>query len=239
MKSTQQALGPLRCVVVDGSDAPSVPVILCHGFGAPGHDLVPIGQAILQSMGERGQRFRFVFPEAPHSLAAEGMPEGRAWWPLNMQRLMQMYETNDFSELRTAEPPGLDEAREMLMESIEAVVASMAEPGPLILGGFSQGAMLTMDTTLRGLADVPSGLVQFSGTLICEAIWQQQAQRLCDARVIQSHGRDDFILPYTAATWLRALIEPHAKSHSFIPFDGGHGIPPEAMQGFMELLDEI
>ncbi len=40
-------LGELRCVVVSHprSQVPHLAVVLCHGYGAPGHDLVPLGGA--------------------------------------------------------------------------------------------------------------------------------------------------------------------------------------------------
>ena len=46
------------------------------------------------------------------------------------------------------------------------------DENPLVLGGFSQGAMLAMDTALRGSIAPPQLLIQFSGTVICRPQWQ-------------------------------------------------------------------
>ena len=46
-------------------------VVLVHGFGAPGDDLVPLADEISAPAGTR-----FVFPAAPLSLG----PDSRAWW---------------------------------------------------------------------------------------------------------------------------------------------------------------
>src|SRR3954464_13926874 len=57
-----------------GGDGPVV--VLLHGFGAPGDDLVDL-TTFLHVPAE----VRFVFPEAP--LLLDGGP-GRAWWMLDM-----------------------------------------------------------------------------------------------------------------------------------------------------------
>ncbi|MEM9646398.1 MAG: lysophospholipase, partial [Planctomycetota bacterium] len=78
----------LNCIVIDGGPSPTIPVVVCHGYGAPGHDLAGLAHEWLNLLGEeKGTKFRFVFPEGPLSLAEQGMPDGRAWWPLNMARL--------------------------------------------------------------------------------------------------------------------------------------------------------
>ena len=236
MKSEQ--IGPLNCVVIDGGPDPSRLVVLCHGFGAPGQDLVPIGDFLLQGLGQSAQQYRFIFPEAPIDLTSEGMPGGRAWWSLNMQRLMALFEANDFSELRTEVPPGIDEARDKIVDTIESARNSMPRCESLVIGGFSQGAMLTLDATLRGLSTPPDGLIQFSGTLICEPLWQQHRDRLQSVRVMQSHGTSDFVLPYSAALWLREFLEGSSE-FEFISFDGPHAIPMESLQGAIELLSQL
>lgn len=238
MPAFEQKFGPLKCVVVDGGDAPTLPVVLCHGFGAPGEDLVPLGEYMLEMLGSDASKFRFVFPAAPISLADQGMPGGRAWWPLNMQRLMELFEANDFSELRQQEPPGIEPARVMLCKSIEAILASIENPGPLVIGGFSQGAMISVDTALRGLKVPPAGLIQWSGTLICESQWRAASDRLSKIDVVQSHGRSDFVLPMIGAKWLSELFQD-ASAFEFIEFDGPHTIPPAALQASVELLQRI
>ena len=72
MNLSQQSLGRLQCKVFEPSDGnlkPELVVILCHGFGAPGDDLVPLGHWMRDQYPELGKRVRFVFPEAPLSLA--------------------------------------------------------------------------------------------------------------------------------------------------------------------------
>ncbi len=159
------------------------------------------------------------------------MPGGRAWWPLNMARLMQLAEKNDFSEMRNEVPPGIDEARAMLTETTEKILERYSlETSSLTLGGFSQGAMLATDTALRGLKTPPQRLAILSGALICESIWRSCADRLKETEVAQSHGRYDMILPVQTGRWLNTFFREHCSQVDYHEFDGPHTIPGEAYE---------
>lgn len=240
VSTRRAAIGPLDCRTVQTGDSPDYLVVLCHGYGAPGEDLVPLGAELLRALGPTGERFQIVFPQAPHTLAELGLPDGRAWWPLNMQRLMEMVQANDFRELRTHTPPGLDEARQMLVATVDAGLGAIGvDASRLVLGGFSQGAMLALDVFLRGLRDVPAGLVQWSGTVICEGQWHSHAARLEGVPVVQSHGTLDQILPYAAAEALRDLLKDSGADLQFLPFRGPHTIPLEALEATAGLLNAV
>ena len=55
-------------------------VVLLHGFGAPGDDLVPLSEYLDAPTGTR-----FLFPEAPISIPM-GFGDYRAWWMVDMAR---------------------------------------------------------------------------------------------------------------------------------------------------------
>lgn len=236
----RRTYGKLDGVVIDGGTEPSIPVVICHGYGAPGEDLVPFGQHWIEALGELAHPFRFVFPAAPLSLEELGMPGARAWWPINMQRLMDSVSAGAFSELHQHAPPGIETARELLVEAIEAFLSEMnAAPSQLVLGGFSQGAMLAMDTALRGLKTPPAMLLQMSGMLICEEAWQQAAERLRNTRVIQSHGRQDFVLPFASGEALREMLLKAEVPVEFLAFDGPHTVDIEMLSRVAVALGEM
>ncbi|SMP78444.1 phospholipase/carboxylesterase [Neorhodopirellula lusitana] len=236
-----ETIGPLRCIVVDGSAEPRIPVILCHGYGAPGDDLASLTPHLIDWIGRDCSALRFIYPEAPHSLEELGMPDGRAWWPLNMASMQELMQTNQFSQLHDAEPPEIDVARDALGETVKAVLAGMPgspapESIPYCLGGFSQGAMLTMDLALRGTVPPPKTLVQFSGTLICQTKWQAALGRLADTKVLQSHGRVDPILPFSSAEALRDMLRGGGVDVDFVAFQGPHTIETDALFRLVERL---
>ncbi|NND97701.1 MAG: lysophospholipase [Pirellulaceae bacterium] len=236
----QTRYGSLDCIVVDGGETPDVAVVLCHGYGAPGSDLAGLSAAWIQMLGDQADRFRFVFPAAPHTLADLGMPDGRAWWPLNMARMMEAIEANAFDELHQHEPTGIVSSREALCETIDLVKQELGGASTtLALGGFSQGAMLTMDTALRGTIEPPQLLIQFSGTLICEAQWRAAIGRLADTKVYQSHGEVDPILPFASAQRLHQLLVDGGVDAEFHAFRGPHTIDQDSIEKTTLALQEL
>ncbi len=232
--------GSLDCIVIDGGPSPKILVVLCHGYGAPGTDLASLAFEWITLLGEDAGDFRFVFPAAPQTLAEMGMPDGRAWWPINMAQLAQHVQSSSFAELHTAVPPGIDAARQTLCESIAAMKTDMdASAAPLVLGGFSQGAMLTLDTALRGTIDPPALLILFSGTLVCQSEWTASLSRLTHTRVYQSHGTVDPILPYTSAVELSRFLTAADIEKKFHSFRGGHTIDGESLEQTAQWMNDV
>lgn len=238
-----ETLGSLECHVVDyGPDhKPTAVVVLCHGYGAPGNDLVGVVGEWIHLLGESAESFRFVCPIAPNSLAELGMPDGRAWWPINMAQLMEHVQANRFDELHRKTPPGIDEAREQLAATINAAIETVQSDGEvsLAIGGFSQGAMLTMDTALRGDIPTPNVLIQFSGTVVCQDDWSAAMPKLKNTRVYQSHGTIDPVLPYSSATRLRDLIAASQVDAQFHDFEGPHTIDMDSIGITATLLKQL
>jgi len=237
---SRKRYGSLSCIQIDCGPTPSTLVVALHGYGAPGDDLVPLTQHWLEALSAIGMNVRFVFPAAPHSLTELGIPGGRAWWPLNMQRLMELVAAGDFLELCVHEPPGISEARQALCEGLEEMMELIGiDSSHLILGGFSQGAMLATDTAMRGLKTPPAGLFLYSGMLICQQAWQACASRLVRTQVVQSHGSLDPIVPYAAGETLHAILKIAGVPIDFIPFEGGHTIALEALEATARMISAL
>lgn len=234
-------LGGLKCRVVgaESKSKPELAVVLCHGYGAPGTDLVPLGAELFQLEPKLEGRVQFYFPEAPLSLAAQGMPGGRAWWHLDVARLMMAAELGDFSSYRNQIPPGIELAREHLLRAVGEIRAATGLPtSKIVLGGFSQGSMLSTDVSLR-LTEPPAALCVLSGTLLCESEWRELASKRGPLSVLQSHGYQDQILPFASAEWLRDLFLEAGFSVEFVPFAGGHTISYEVLHRLAALLGEL
>ncbi len=105
----------------------------------------------------------------------------------------------------------------------------------MILGGFSQGAMLATDVALR-LEEAPAGLIIWSGTLISEPEWRKRAPARRGLGVFQSHGRQDPLLPFLRAVALRDLLIEAGLEVDFLAFDGEHTIPLEALERTADFL---
>ncbi len=236
------SLGALDTILVwPAKTDPSCLVVLCHGFGAPGSDLVGLFEDILHHLPDDSPKPAFLFPEAPIDLEDEGMYGARAWWRLNMAQLMQMSASNSFDKMRDVVPDGIDEAREKLCACIQQCRTQKKLPNlQIVLGGFSQGAMLTVDTALRGTIEPIVGLLVFSGALICESQWREAAlTNPLSIPMVQSHGLVDQILPISTGRWLHKLLIDVGCIGNLAEFNGSHTIPSEAMGNTAKLLASI
>ncbi|MGQ0506342.1 MAG: alpha/beta hydrolase [Myxococcaceae bacterium] len=228
-------LGPLACQIVQRAEtSPTHAVVLCHGFGAPGTDLVPVAHEMFERNPQWPDPLRFIFPAAPLELPELGSPGARAWWRIDFEILMRIQQGDMATAMKLREecPDGLPQARRALMGLLEATRVPLSKT---VLGGFSQGAMLTTDVALR-LEEAPAALALFSGTTVNVAEWKKRAPVRRGLRVLQSHGREDPILPYFAAEGLRDLLTEAGLCVEFIPFSGGHTLSGAALDRFGALV---
>lgn len=220
-----EQFGPLNCIVIDGGPSTTIPVFILHGYGASAADLAPLSQPWIEQLGDLASQFRFIFPDATGTLEQLGMPEARAWWPINMASMMASIEAGSFSDLHSHQPPGIAAARDAVADGISAALAT--PDSMYVLGGFSQGAMLSMDVALRSDLRPPAALFAMSGTLICQNEWTSNFDRLMQTRIVQSHGTQDPVLPFTSATQLRDLMTAGGLDVDFCAFDGPHTVGPD------------
>ena len=208
-------------------------VVLLHGFGAPGNDLVPLADVLDTPTGTR-----FVFPEGPLSLSF-GPRDARAWWLIDMTRIAQDQAAGRARDLSNEVPKGLAPARETMLAFLKEVERTFgADPRTTVLGGFSQGAMLTCDAMLH--TDRPyAGLVQLSGTLLAAQEWVPLLQARKGLPVFQSHGMQDEILPYLGAERLRDALSQSGLTVEWHRFRGGHEIPEPVLQRLGVFLTKV
>ena len=127
----------------------------------------------------------------------------------------------------------------MLMELLDQAGKSFGLSNEqIVIGGFSQGAMLATDVALR-LPQSPAALCVLSGALVNEREWSQRAAHRGALKVLQSHGRYDSILPFAMGTALCDLLREAGAEVDFIAFNGDHEIPPLVLQRLAKLLAHL
>jgi phospholipase/carboxylesterase len=234
MKFTK--LGELNARITGGTDREGAGdgpvVILLHGFGAPGEDLVSLWRTLAAPQGTR-----FVFPEAPIDLGPRYMG-GRAWWVIDLEARMRRQ--------AAGEPPDISQVPDGLLAARAKVVSLLAEvdrvlrpaPGKVVLGGFSQGAMLSLDVSLHSASPL-AGLVLMSGTHIAANEWAPRFEQRRGTPVFMSHGRTDDLLPFAVAEGLRDTLIAHGLPVEWVPFQAGHGIPASVVNGVSGFLQRV
>ncbi|MFN4354239.1 alpha/beta hydrolase [Parvibaculum sp.] len=151
-------------------------VILCHGYGSDGNDLIalaPFWQALLPDAD-------FIAPNAPER--CDGSPMGYQWFPIT--RL-------DPSEIAA----GVSGASTVLEAFISGQLAARGlDASQLALVGFSQGTMMALHVGLR-MGMPPACIVGFSGALAMPERLPQDIR--CRPPVLLVHGEVDDMLPVT------------------------------------------
>jgi len=179
-------------------------VVLCHGLGADGHDLIDLAAFWEKSLPAAC----FAAPDAPEPCNMG--PFGRQWFDLS-----------DRSPEHLA--AGVRSAALFLDAFIESELTRLSlPPDAYALMGFSQGAMTALYVGLRR-SPGPRAILAYSGALIApETLAEERAN---DAPVLIVHGEADTVLPaalsHLAEEQLRAACV--AVESLYLPLLG-HGI---------------
>lgn len=256
---TEREIAGLRVIITGGSDGKGGGegplVVLLHGFGAPGRDLVPLSQVMSVPTGTR-----FAFPAAPLSLADSfgggrgfEMFDSRAWWMIDIERFERvlgqlgprarsgMPNLNDplLRSLTDDVPAGLAPARTQLLSVLDELERQLhVPPGQMVLGGFSQGSMLSLDVALRSERKL-AGLLLWSSTLICQPEWDPRMASRRGLPILQSHGQQDPLLPFFLAEALRDKLTAAGAAVHFVPFRGAHEIPQAVLRATDAFLHKV
>lgn len=233
----QELLGGLKTRLTGGTDGKGggtgPVVILLHGFGAPGDDLVPLADVLDVPAGTR-----WMFPEGTLSLNM-GFGDSRAWWMIDMDRLEADRAAGRVRDLSNEVPKGLAQAREALEAFLNQLPRVMTvDYKKTVIGGFSQGAMLTCDLVMR-TAFPFAGLVQLSGSLLARQDWRPSVGKRAGLPVFQSHGTQDPILPYVMAERLRDELTRTGLPVEWHQFRGGHQIPEPVLRRLSSFLTKV
>jgi phospholipase/carboxylesterase len=203
-------------------------LILLHGFGSTPVEWLPFTATIRP---ERGRRF--VFPEA---LVPGPSGIGLGWWPLDLSSHLDRTGLPDLSRVR---PAGLADASARVRSLVGEVEARLASPrGTTILGGFSQGGMISAEIALR--SDTPlKALVLLSPTTVDEASWRAGMAARRGLPVFLAHGRHDTVLSFAASQRLAGLLRDAGVVVTWVPFQGGHDMPAEVVAALNTFLASV
>ncbi|MBU8913894.1 MAG: hypothetical protein KOO61_07715 [Spirochaetales bacterium] len=225
----------LESVHVGDADrqTPGPTIVLCHGFGADAQDLAPLAHEI-----PLPGNVRWLFPQAPYRFQM-AWSAGRAWFPRDSEGIESFLTGEGFGSLAEIDPPGLNDSSRELIEFMDHMGC---DPARTVVGGFSQGAMVAADATLR-LPRLPAGLLLCSGSIIAADRLRRSAEdravELRGLQVAQYHGQQDPVLPFGSGQALAALFESAGAAVQFTAFPGGHGIPQGIFPSIAEQLGKM
>lgn len=209
-------VAPLDAIVRGGAGPTSL--VLLHGYGSRGRDWLQFEHKLRVP-----QNGRLVFPQGP----LRGPSGARGWWWLNIEGHIPA--GGGLPDFSTANPSGIKVASRLVRNLLDK------EPGPVILGGFSQGAMVSAEIAFQ--TDQPlAALVLLGGTTVNEAAWVDGFARRRMMPVFIAHGRRDGVLPFATMERFQARLTDAGLDVTWLPFAGGHSVPDTVISALNEFL---
>ena len=184
-------------------------VVLCHGLGADGFDLIDLAP----SWGEALPEAAFVAPHAP--FPCDMAPMGRQWFSVADRTPSRMLS-------------GVRGAAAALDQFLDDALARRDLPADAYaLMGFSQGAMTALFAGLRR-AVPPRAILAFSGALIAPEILAGEIRQRVPVLLV--HGEDDDVVPVSRSRAAeRELRESNVPVQTLWCAHLGHGIDPAGL----------
>lgn len=223
-------LGQLTVYKISSDDAEAPYIILFHGYGANAYDLMPFSQVLLTD-----KKVNWIFPDGRLVIDIGYGMTGKAWFPIDMAAFQEAMLRGEHRDLSGHLPDGFKDARKAAQEMLLKLEVPMDR---IILGGFSQGAMLATELALRSELP-PKALLILSGTVVDAENLKQIAQKRAGLTFFQSHGTADPILPHTAAENLNKVLNGAGLKGALHTFHGGHEIPQDILLKLNTFLEKF
>lgn len=161
----------------------------------------------------------------------------QAWWPVDDAARAARIGAGP-ADLHASHPPGRAPAR----DAVHAAARALREraPGlPLVVAGFSQGAMLALDCVFQSPPLGVDALALWSASRLAFAEWQPALHRLRGVRVELLHGRSDANFAVAAGRSLHDALAAEGADVRWSTFDGGHEIPLQAWVALRRLVRDV
>tara|TARA_Y100000590_G_scaffold307173_1_gene346767 strand:+ start:6245 stop:6928 length:684 start_codon:yes stop_codon:yes gene_type:complete len=210
----EKIIGELKTIVVEPDiiveNNDTNLIIVLHGYGANMNDLVSLSENIGDG------KSIFVFPNAPFEFQLSYQLYGYAWiFPPTM----------DSEEM----PESMTESIDKLMVAVDILIEDYNIKLPnVILGGFSQGAMMSASFGLIR-PDIFKGIFMLSGMLLGESYLVSNIQSDNGQRVFVSHGEFDSLVPFSNLNKIVKFLENYGYSPEFHQYPMGHELSPQSI----------
>jgi phospholipase/carboxylesterase len=209
--------GPSRPPVAGG--APRRLVILLHGLGADGNDLI----GLQQYWGRLVPDAEFISPNAP--FPCDMAPYGYQWF-----------------SVQDRSPPTVLAGVRASAPSLDAFIDEELQKrglteGDLALVGFSQGTMMSLFVGPRRERQL-AGIVGYSGRLIAPALLAGEIRSR--PPILLVHGTDDPTVPFDSMAVAESALTAAGISVETLACPGvGHGIDEDGLRRGGQFLHQV
>ncbi len=215
----------LPAIEIETKPKPSHAMIWLHGLGADGNDFVPVVEEMkLPPLG-----IRFVFPHAPmRPVTINGGFVMRAWYDIAHQELA-------FKE----DERGMRESQKLIEDLIARENARGIPSGRIVLAGFSQGGVITLQAGLRQPKRL-AGLMALSAHLPMSPM--VEVERNAESNTVpifMGHGIADNIVPLALGTMSRDTLIKLGYDVEWHQYPMPHSVCPEEMADISAWLKRV
>jgi phospholipase/carboxylesterase len=210
MTAEHEPEAPLAALRREPAGEPAGALVLLHGRGADERDLFP-----LLDLLDPERRLLGVTPGGPHRLP----PGGRHWYALG--------------GIPTPDPATFAATAPRLAAFLDGL------PVPLdrvVLGGFSQGTVMSYAMSLGPGRPRPAGLVAMSGFLPRVADWPLEPERLRGVPVGIAHGSLDPVIPAQFAAEAEATLTAAGADVLRLSSPVPHMVDPDWIEPLRDLV---
>jgi phospholipase/carboxylesterase len=205
-------------IVAEGARDGAPVVLLLHGRGADEQDLaglaahLPAGAVV-------------VLPRAPFPGAPWGYGPGWAWYR--------------FLGGARPEPESFGASQDALDALVDALPALLpVAPGPLVLGGFSQGGTMSLAWALRHPGRA-AAVLNFSGFLPEAPGVAATAASVAGTAIFWGHGADDPAIPHHRAVQGQAVLRAAGAELEACDYPIGHWIDARELADATRWLERV
>jgi phospholipase/carboxylesterase len=193
---------------------PAGALVLLHGRGADEHDLLPVADAV-----DPGRRLAVLTPRGPLSLP----PGGAHWYRLG--------------GIPTPDPETFVSSRERLATFLDGVPERTGVPWErTVLGGFSQGTVMSYALGLGAGRPSPAGILAMSGFLPEVPGFALDLAGRPGLPVAISHGTLDQVIPVGFGREAAERLQQAGLDVSYRETPVGHGVDPRLIAELREWL---
>jgi phospholipase/carboxylesterase len=203
----------LKAIELETRPKPSHAVIWMHGLGADGSDFVPIVRELkLPQLG-----IRFIFPHAPmRAVTINGGFVMRAWYDILGQDLA-----------RQEDERGIRESGELVDQLIDKEIGRGIPANRIVLAGFSQGGVMTLQTGLRYPKRL-AGLLALSCYLpLATTLQNERSAANQDVPIFLGHGTADDIVPLQRGLAARDALTKLGFKPEWHQYPMPHSVHPD------------
>ena len=209
-------LADLPHVLRPAAAEPAGALVLLHGRGADEHDLFP-----LLDMLDPERRLLGVTPRGPLSLP----PGGAHWYAVR--------------EIGFPDPSTFSPTYELLTGWLDALLNEHGVSHELlVLGGFSQGTVMSYALGLGAGRPVPAGIMALSGFVPTVEGWSADLAARRDLPVMIAHGSADTFISVDFARAARQELEAAGLQVTYRESPMPHTIDPRVIPDLQGWLAE-